>query len=485
MNDRFLEQLDVLADCHAQTIELLIASTQERSLAAGEALFREGDPGDFFFGLRSGRLSVTKSVEARGPVQLRTLSPGESGGLTSMMTDQTRSATLQAVESSTVLLVPKAEFRRIMHERPDLADAVIAHLAGKVRGKTARIARFAAEEGDDRPAVAFFDTKRYDRASFAAVGGAELAFSFFEPKLSLNTVPLAEGFSTVCAFVNDVLDADVLRALAAGGVRHVALRCAGTNNVDLEAARELGIDVTRVPAYSPHAVAEHALALIMTLNRKVHRAHQRVREGNFSLAGLEGFDLYGRTAGVVGTGKIGQCFAEILRGLGMKVLAHDPYPDAAFAKRVGGTYVPLEELLQTSDIVSLHAPLTPDTHHMIDAAAIRTMKAGAMLINTSRGGLVDAEALIEGLKTGQVGAAGLDVYEEESEYFFEDRSDQVITDDVLARLLAFHNVIVTSHQAFLTREALSNIATTTVDNIREWLHGRRGDALSNAVGPSP
>ncbi|MEM1022185.1 MAG: 2-hydroxyacid dehydrogenase [Myxococcota bacterium] len=332
--------------------------------------------------------------------------------------------------------------------------------------------------------MAFFDTKRYDRSSFEAEAPDSLAFSFLEPKLSTATAPLAAGHAIVCAFVNDQLDADTLRLLAGQGVRLIALRCAGTNNVDLPTARALGMDVARVPAYSPHAVAEHALTLVLTLNRKVHRAHQRVREGNFSLAGLEGFDLHGRTGGIVGTGQIGRCFAEILRGLGMEVLAFDPFPNEAFAERVGVRYVELDAIWARSDVVSLHAPLTPQTHHLVDRKAIESMKPGAMLINTSRGGLVDTEALVEGLKSGQIGSAGLDVYEEESEYFFEDRSDQVITDDVLARLLVFNNVIITSHQAFLTREALANIAATTIQNMKEWLDGRRGSELSNVVEPN-
>jgi D-lactate dehydrogenase len=326
-----------------------------------------------------------------------------------------------------------------------------------------------------------FDTKPYDRRWLDQQAGDDLTFKYFEARLGPDTARLAAGYRLVCAFVNDDLSAPVLEQLAAGGVELVAMRCAGFNNVDLEVAGRLGIAVVRVPAYSPHAVAEHAAALILTLNRKVHRAHQRVREGNFSLAGLEGFDLHGRIAGVVGLGKIGRCLADILRGFGMTVLGFDAYPDQDYAARSGVRFVELEDLLERADVVSLHAPLTPETYHLIDADRIRRMKRGALLINTSRGALVDTAALITGLKSGHLGGAGLDVYEEESEYFFEDRSDEVITDDLLARLLTFPNVLVTSHQAFLTSDALEAIAETTAKNVREYLAGKRGAELENVV----
>jgi D-lactate dehydrogenase len=283
----------------------------------------------------------------------------------------------------------------------------------------------------------------------------------------------------VCAFVNDDLSAPTLRRLSELGVGAVALRCAGFNNVDLKAAAELGLPVFRVPAYSPHAVAEHAVALLLTLNRKTHRAYNRVREGNFSLVGLVGSDLYGQTAGVVGLGKIGRCCATILRGLGMRVLGHDVAPDVAFAAREGIELCELDELLTRSDVVSLHAPLLPATHHLIDAARLARMKEGVILINTSRGGLIDSKALIDALKSGKVGGAGLDVYEEESDYFFEDHSGQIIGDDLLARLMTFHQVLITSHQAFLTTQALHNIAQTTLGNLRAFAAGQ--DAAENRL----
>jgi D-lactate dehydrogenase len=317
--------------------------------------------------------------------------------------------------------------------------------------------------------VAVFSTKAYDRRFLSAANeahGHEL--TFLEPRLSLETAALASGFPAVCAFVNDDLSAPVLRALAEGGLRLVALRSAGFNHVDVGEAQALGVSVVRVPAYSPYAVAEHALALVLSLNRKVHRAYNRVREGNFSIDGLLGFDLHGKTVGVIGTGKIGRIFASIMAGLGCRVLAHDPYP----TPEDGLTYVSLAELFAGSDIVSLHCPLTPETYHLIDGAAIAQMKRGVMLINTSRGALVDTVAVTQGLKSGHLGYLGLDVYEEEADLFFEDLSDRVIQDDVFTRLLTFPNVIVTSHQAFFTEEAVRNIAETTLANVTAFETGR-------------
>lgn len=313
--------------------------------------------------------------------------------------------------------------------------------------------------------LACFDSKPYDVKFIEAENGKHnFAIKFFAERLGPDTVTLAAGHDVVCAFVNDQLDATVLDAIHAAGVKLVALRCAGYNNVDLAAAYEK-IHVVRVPDYSPYAVAEHAVALMLTLNRKIHRAFPRVRDNNYSINGLLGFDMRGKTAGVVGTGHIGKILSGILRGFGMEVLVHDLYPDPAFAAASGCVYAPLDELYRKADIISLHCPLTPETHHLINAAAIAKMKRGVMLINTSRGKLLDTAALVDGLKSGAVGYAGLDVYEEESGYFFEDKSDEVMLDDMLARLNSFNNVIVTSHQAFFTKEALENIAATTLKNI--------------------
>jgi len=312
--------------------------------------------------------------------------------------------------------------------------------------------------------IAVFSTKPYDRIALDAANerhGHELVY--LEPRLTPPTAALADGFEAVCPFVNDQLSPDVIERLAEGGVRLLTLRSAGFNHVDLEAAEAFGVVVARVPAYSPHAVAEHATGLILTLDRKFHRAFARVREGNFSLDGLLGFDLHGKTVGVIGTGKIGAIFCRIMTGFGCRVIAYDPAPSEE-VRRLGADYLGLDELFGAADIIALHLPLNPRTHHMIDAAAIARMKPGVMLINTSRGGLIDTRAVIAGLKSGKISALGLDVYEEEADLFFEDLSGTVIQDDVFARLLTFPNVLITGHQGFFTAEALANIAETTLAN---------------------
>ncbi len=319
--------------------------------------------------------------------------------------------------------------------------------------------------------VAVFSTKRYDREFLEAANAGQHEMRFFEPRLSIETVPLASGFTGVCVFVNDCVDGPVIEALAKGGTKLVALRCAGYNNVNLEAARRSGITVLRVPAYSPHAVAEHTMGLILALNRQLPRAYNRVREGNFALDGLLGFDINGRVAGIVGTGKIGALVARILTGFGCHVLAFDPFENEA-CRALGVRYTTLDALYAESDIVSLHCRLTSTNRHLIDEHAIYKMKRGAMLINTSRGALIDTASVIGGLKTGQIGYLGLDVYEEEGDIFFEDRSNLILRDDVFSRLLTFPNVIITGHQAFFTRDALEQIAATTVANISDVDEGR-------------
>lgn len=312
--------------------------------------------------------------------------------------------------------------------------------------------------------VAFFDTKEYDRASFEkAAGQGDISFKYLETKLTEDTAELAKGCDVVCVFVNDNVNAAVIDKLYEYGIRMIALRCAGYNNVDLEHAYGK-IHVVHVPAYSPYAVAEHAAALLLTSIRRIHKAYNRTRDFNFSLNGLAGFDLHGKTVGIVGTGKIGRIFIDICRGFGMNVIAYDRFP----AADSGIEYVALDELFEKSDIISLHCPLTEDTKHMIDGKAIDRMKKGVVIINTSRGALIDAEALLDGIKARKVGAACLDVYEEEADIFFEDRSGHILNDELLARLISMPNVIVTSHQAFLTVEALNNIAEATLANIRSF-----------------
>lgn len=312
---------------------------------------------------------------------------------------------------------------------------------------------------------AFFDTKPYDKPHFERYGKENgVTFKFFETKLNEDTVKLAHGFDGACVFVNDTVNAAVIDKLHEMGINVLALRCAGFNNVDMKHAYGK-IHVVRVPAYSPYAVAEHAMALLLASTRKIHKAFNRSKEFNFSLAGLTGFDLYGKTVGVIGTGKIGRIFVNICLGFGMKVLAYDKFPSKELESTAGVKYVELDELLAHSDIISLHCPLTEETQHLIGKEAIDKCKKGVVLINTSRGALVDSEALLAGIKSRQIGAACLDVYEEESDWFFEDNSANIMEDDTLARLISMPNVIVTSHQAFLTEEALENIAETTVDNI--------------------
>ena len=321
--------------------------------------------------------------------------------------------------------------------------------------------------------VIVFNTKPHDRISFDEANRAHgHDITFLEPRLTEETAALAGGFPAVCAFVNDRVNAAVVDTLAAGGTRLLALRSAGFNHVDLAAALGRQIVVMRVPAYSPYAVAEHTIGLILTLNRKIHRAYSRVREGNFALDGLMGFDLHGRTVGVIGTGRIGAVVVRILRGFGCHVLAADPIRNEDCV-RLGARYVPVPDLLAASDIVTLHCPLTPETQHLIDKEAIGRMPRQVMLINTSRGALVDTRAVIAALKTGKIGAVGLDVYEEEGDLFFQDMSNRVIQDDVFARLLTFPNVVITGHQAFFTREAVHNIAETTLSNVSAFERGQR------------
>lgn len=320
--------------------------------------------------------------------------------------------------------------------------------------------------------LAFFDTKSYDIPSFEKYGERnDLEIKFFETGLDEDTVSLAQGYDAVCAFVNDTLNAAVVDKLCEYGVKAIFMRCAGYNNVDLEACKGR-LPVYRVPAYSPYAVAEHAMALLLAINRRTHKAYIRTRDFNFSLQGFVGFDLHGKTVGIIGTGKIGQVFADICKGFGMKILAYDKYPNP----KTGLEYTTLDDLFTRSDIISLHCPLTEETYHIVDEQSINRMKKGVTIINTSRGPLIDTRALIYGLKDKKVGAACLDVYEEEGDLFYEDFSAHIVQDDNLVRLIGMPNVIVSSHQAFLTQEALDNIASTTVDNLVRFFSGNPNSA---------
>ena len=315
--------------------------------------------------------------------------------------------------------------------------------------------------------VAFFDTKSYDRESFKKFADENIKLRLFENKLNIDTVSMAENCDAVCAFVNDDINKEVIEKLHSYGVGIIAMRCAGYNNVDLKACKGK-IKIAHVPAYSPYAIAEHAMGMILLLNRKLHRAYIRTRDHNFSLEGLTGFDLKGKTVGIVGTGKIGRCFADICKGFGMEILGFDPYENSEFC----GKYVTMEELLKNSDIISLHCPLTKENRHLINDKTVSQMKDGVFIINTSRGKLIDTQSVINGLKSQKIGAAGLDVYEEETDLFFEDYSEEIILDDTLSTLISMPNVLVTSHQALLTREALSSIAETTMQNLRDYFSGK-------------
>lgn len=321
--------------------------------------------------------------------------------------------------------------------------------------------------------IAFFDTKPYDKVWFDANCKEDMKIKYFEGKLNEDSAIVTKGYDVVVPFVNDTLNADTIKILVENGVKLIAMRCAGYNNIDLNYAKGK-IPIVRVPGYSPYAVAEHTVALLLCLNRKIHRAVQRTKEFNFSIHGLTGWDLYGKTAGVIGTGKIGQIFIHICKGFGMQVLAYDPYP----CKELDVNYVSLDELFQKSDVISLHCPLNDKTRHIIDEKGIEKMKKGVTIINTSRGGLIDSEALLNGLKAEKIKGAGLDVYEEETELFYEDCSNTIIQDETLSLLVSMPNVILTSHQAFLTNEALENIATVTLDNIESYM---KNGELKNSV----
>lgn len=321
--------------------------------------------------------------------------------------------------------------------------------------------------------IAFFDSKPYDVQSFDELNkeyGYEI--KYFKFHLTPDNIVLSQGFDVVVVFVNDIITSDMIDKLMDNGVKLIALRSSGFNNIDLKAAEDK-IKIVRVPAYSPNAIAEHTVALMLSLNRKIHRAYFRTRDSNFALNGLLGFDMYKKTAGIIGSGRIGKVLIKILLGFEMEVLCYDKFPDNEFAEKTGFRYVELDELFNRSDIISLNCPLTKETEYIINNTTIKKMKRGAMLINTGRGKLINTSHLIEGLKSGKIGSAGLDVYEEESKYFFEDLSDRVLSDDILARLLTFHNVIITSHQGFFTKEALYNIAKTTMENISDFFEGKQ------------
>ncbi|MBN2144240.1 MAG: cyclic nucleotide-binding domain-containing protein [Candidatus Aureabacteria bacterium] len=446
-----------------------------------DILCSEGEKGDCMFIIESGEISVLKTHADGNLIEITLLKANDIAGEMGLFGEMVRSATLKARTRVVAWILNYSNFNELLEANSSIARGILSSITSRLHRETNMVAKLLGQDLDRRYKVAFFDSKPYMEETFTRNNPYNYSYRFFETKLTPDTVSLAAGCNAVCIFVNDRVDAEVLDNLHSMGINLIALRCAGFNNVDLNACKKRGVSVVRVPAYSPFAVAEHAVALMMTLNRRTHRANNRVKEGNFSLNGFVGFDVHGKTAGILGAGKIGRCTLSILAGFGCRLLVYDPFPDLSVEKNFNARFVDLDTLFAESDIISLHVPLTAENKHMINTAAISKMKKGVMLINTSRGALIDTTALLDGLKTGKIGYAGLDVYEGEGSYFFEDVSDKVLSDDTLARLLTFNNVIVTSHQAFLTTEALNNIAQTTVDNIHEFESGKTGTALKNHV----
>ena len=467
-------------------LSALEAALKKKTFEPGDLLCCEGNSGDRMYIIESGEALVLKAVGDGEPIEVTVLRRGDVAGEMGLFGDRTRTASLKACSQTVAWELAYDDFERILDQEPSVAKGLLGTLSKNLARETSTAATLRAKEEERGLRVAFFGANPYRNRLYTEKNAYGYALKFFLPRLTLDTAPLADGFRVVVATANDCLDAPVVEALAERGVELIALRCAGFNNVNLDACARLGMSVVRVPAYSPYAVAEHAVALMMALNRRTHRAHARVRDGNFSLSGLVGFDMHGKTAGVIGTGKIGACLLSILHGFGCSLLAHSRTERKDLVHTYGVEYVGLDELLSRCDIISLHCALLPETYHMIDAQAIAQMKDGVMLINTARGGLIDTEALIEGLKSRKIGFAGLDVYEEEADYFYKDFSDDVIEDDALARLTTFSNVMVTGHQGSLTDVAQTSIVETTIENIREFQLGRRGNDLSNVVpGSAP
>jgi D-lactate dehydrogenase len=476
----------MFAEFPSETLSELFTSIDDRTFIAGSVISQEGSLDPYCYFVITGRIRIIKKLLDGSDGTIRFALPGELLGLTSLFIPNGRSATMIADVDTSILMIPHEKLKSFIRGEKGNAGEIVTgalfrELARRVRQKNARLAALPGTDIGKKVSVAVFDAKPYIEDIFLKLAPEQLSLSFLPFRLSRETARFADGYSIIVIFVNDKIDAETAAILKESGVQLIALRCAGFNNIDLKTCTESGMAVTRVPAYSPHAVAEHSLALLMTLNRKIHKAYERVRNGDFRLDGLVGVDLFGKTVGVIGTGKIGECFINIMRGLGCHIVAYDPNPNPALKLFPDVRYTSLHELFSISDVISLHAPLTRGTHHLIDTKAFAMMKSGAILINTSRGALVDTQALIDALKERKLAGAALDVYEEEEAIFFEDFSSDIITDDILSRLMAFNNVIVTGHQAFLTKEALSNIALTTFSNIREFLEGKRCGELTNEV----
>jgi D-lactate dehydrogenase len=478
---KILKKVNLFSSLDSESLSILGNKIRIIPYKQGDYICKEGEPADRMYIILSGIVRVLKKGKGKSQIEITKLKSGSVVGIMSLFEKKNRSATIVADGFVEVGVLEYKTFQNLLNKYPVISKALITLLSDYLRKETKTVAELISFEEDERLKIAVFDSKPYIKQIFEEQNNNHFVFKYFKSRLNQDTVSLTSGFKVICAFVNDKIDAEVCEELNRRGVELIALRCAGYNNVDIKTCEKHGISVVRVPAYSPYAVAEHTVALIMVLNRHIHKANNRIREGNFSLDGLVGFDMYGKTVGVIGTGKIGICLINILIGFGCKILAYDKFPDKTVAQMKSVQYVDLDKLFRNSDIISLHVPLTPETHYMINKDSIAKMKQGLMLINTSRGGLVNTKDLIENLKTGQIGSAGLDVYEEESEYFFEDYSHAIIADDILARLTTFNNVMVTSHMAFLTKEALVNIVETTLDNIREYENGKRGLQLTNTI----
>lgn len=473
---------------------------KKKDLKDGEVLIKEGEHVDKLIVLEKGSL-LRKRHNAASPdgegVDIDRVGPPHALCMLHLLTAQgdPAYATVQAEGDSTVWQTSRDEFQKFLVNNPQYMLALMAQLAGQLRAGS-KVLRVLAQQKSSDEANAFkgirvlcYDSTAWVRDNFSkgleaynekAADDRKIEFTYTGDALSSATVATAAGNQAICLFVNDTADGDVLRTVSSLGIKFIAMRCAGYDRVDCKTAETLGLTVARVPAYSPYAVAEHAITLLLTLNRKIHKAVSRVCDGNFTLDGLVGFDMHGKTVGVIGTGKIGQCLCNILLGFGVKLICYDVHPSDE-VKAKGATYVDMDTVWGTSDVIFLMTPLFPQTHHMFNKSVLPKLKKGVYLINTSRGALIETEALIEGLRSKTIAGAGLDVYEYESKYFFRDHSNDMIEDHMLTDLLSFHNVLLTAHQAFFTQEAIDKIVSTTLDNINQYLEGKEGREHPNSI----
>jgi len=478
-----LRQTQLFSELEEPALLALRERIERSSFEAGATLCTEGETGDRMFIIESGEVAVLKSVGAGDPIEVTVLRRGDIAGEMGLFGNRRRTATLQACSACSVWVLPYDSFEALIEREGSVARGLLANMSRHLARETSEAAILRAKEEERGLHVAFFSANPYRNRLYTERNRYGFVLKFFQPRLTLDTVPLASSFRVIVVGPNDALDAEVIEALHEVGVEMIALQCTDYEGVNLDACNRLGMSIARVPATAPHAVAEYAAALMMALNRCPHRAHARVREGSLSSDGLVGFDVHGKTAGVIGTGMIGSRVLEILHGFGCRLLAHSRTERPELVDRFGVRYVELEELLESSDIVSLHCTLTAETYHLIDAEAIAKMKDGVMLINTARGGLVDTEALLRALESRKIGYAGLDVYEEEEECIAHDARDDA-SDGVLGRLTRFDNVMITGHQGSLTDVAQANLAEATLENIREFQMGKRGDQLTNSVPPA-